>query len=894
MKKVVLFVICAAYLQIIHAQFPMGGGAPGGRTRGAGGPPAIGHFYGRIVDNKSNKGLEAVSVQLLQNKFDSVNKKRIDAVIAGMLTNAHGDFSLENLPLFGQFKLKITGIGYKTIEQSVKFDMKMPTGGGGDGQSPDMSQALAGIDKDLGNIKLEEDAKVLEAVTVTGSKPLIEMGIDRKIINVEKNITATGGTAVDVMRSVPSVNVDIDGNVTMRNAAPQIFVDGRPTTLSLDQIPADAIQSVELITNPSAKYDASGGQAGILNIVLKKNRKAGYNGSIRAGIDSRAKINAGGDINVRQGKINLFANAMYNQRKSKGWGETVIDNFSVNPPYRSLNTNDGIFNGAFGFGRFGLDYFMDNRNTISISQSIVNGDFRFDNTNNYIFDTASKFWQAQTRNTLGKNNFRNYGTQLSFKHIFTKPGKELTADANFNQSKNENKNNIVDQFYSDAAQQSPTFQRKSVIDGGGGNKFFVGQMDYVNPITENTKWEAGIRAQVRNFTSFQRYYDMNGVLQPGQSSDFDYTDYIYAGYATFSQKLKDKFSYQLGLRAESSKYDGEQIGKQRYSNKFPISFFPSVFMTRSFENRQDVQLNYTRRINRPNFFQLMPNVDYTDQIVYSTGNPALTPEFTHSLELSYQKTYGKQNHTFLATLFGKYTTDLIARYQNQNKGRVPQLPDTAMISTWVNASTAWASGLELIFRNNWTKWFEMNVSANIYYSKINGSNVVANLENSRTTWSAKSNNTFKINKGWSIQLSGDYQAKSALPVSTSNSSQGGGRGGFGGGGGGGGFGPGTPSTTQGYINANYGVDLGIRKEFQIKKNTATISANWNDIFRTRRYSSHSESTGFVQDDWRRRDPQIVRVNFSYRFGKFDLSLFKRKNLRGDAEGMQNGMQGIQQ
>ncbi len=228
------------------------------------------------------------------------------------------------------------------------------------------SQILSQVDKDLGNIKMDQDASVLQDVTVTGSKPMIQMGVDRKIFNVEKSITSAGGTAIDVMRNVPSLNVDIDGNVSLRNAAPQIFVDGRPTTLSMDQIPADAIQSVEIITNPSAKYDASGGQSGILNIILKKNRKAGYNGSVRAGVDSRGKFNGGGDINIRQGKLNFFANAMYNQRKSKGWGET--DRLSFSPGLKDLyttQTSKSVFDGAFAFGRFGLDYFIDNRNTIS-------------------------------------------------------------------------------------------------------------------------------------------------------------------------------------------------------------------------------------------------------------------------------------------------------------------------------------------------------------------------------------------------------------------------------------------------------------------------------------------------------------------------------------------------
>lgn len=860
---------------------------PGGGGRGGRQVPSIGHFYGRIIDAKTNKGLDAASVQLVQTKMDTATKKPKDTIIAGMLTRGNGDFSLENLPIFGQFKLTITAIGYKTINQKVSFDLKMSPG-------MDMSQAMAAVDKDLGNIKLEQDAQVLESVTVTASNPLMQMGIDRKIFNVEKNITSAGGSAIDVMRNVPSLNVDIDGNVTLRNAAPQIFVDGRPTTLSLEQIPADAIQSIELITNPSAKYDASGGQSGILNIVLKKNRKAGYSGSVRAGVDSRGKFSGGGDLNVRQGKINFFANGMYNQRKSKSWGEMDRMSEERGQTIQTLQNNKGESNGAFGFGRIGLDYFIDNRNTITLSQSMVDGNFKGDNRTNITTDT---FFQAgafssQYRNTNSKNNFRNYGTQLSFKHVFAKPGKEWTADLTYNQSKNTSNQNINYRYFSDAEQQKPTSSPfLQSTSGGGRNKFFIAQTDYVNPINEKLKWEAGLRAQIRNFESSQ-FNAIDGVPKPSLSNQFEYTDYVYAGYATFSQKLSDKLSYQVGLRAESSNYDGKQIGKDNYSNSFPISLFPSVFLTRSFENRQDLQLNYSRRINRPNFFQLMPNTDFSDPLNYQTGNPDLKPEFTHSLELSYQKTYGEKNHSFLATLFGKYTTDLISRYQSWQQ--LAQSGDSAFVSTWVNASSAYASGLELVFRNNWTKWWEMNFNTNLYYSKIKGDNVVKNLENERTSWFAKMNHTFKVAKGWSIQLSGDYQSRSALPVSTSNSgSGGGGRGGFGGGGGGG-FGGGTPSTTQGYIDANYGVEMGVRKDFQIKKNTASVSINWNDIFRSRRYFVHSEADGFVQDDWRRRDPQVVRINFSYRFGKFDVALFKRKNTRGDQEGMQNGMQGIQQ
>ena len=874
MRKALFFVTTLFLFQFSYSQGPGGGGRQGAQQMN------IGRFYGKVVDSKTNKGMEAVSVQLIQSKFDTISRKLKDSVIAGMFTPKSGNFSFESLPLFANYKLTITAIGFKPVEQKVGFEMK---------RGGDMSQAMAGVDKDLGNIKVEADAQVLESVTVTGSKPLMQMGIDRKIFNVEKNITSAGGTGVDVMRNIPSVNVDIDGNVTLRNSAPQIFVDGRPSTLSLDQIPADAIESVELITNPSAKFDASGGQSGILNIVLKKARKVGYNGGIRAGIDSRARINAGGDINVRQGKVNAFASAMYNQRKSKGWGETDRLNLFENPQTSVFQDNKSVFTGAFAFVRFGLDYFLDNRNTITISQSLVGGDFEFDNRSNIFYDTlnASPLIETQFRNTFGKNKFRNYGTMVSFKHLFAKAGKEWTADINFNKSKNTNFSDIQFRSFTDMNQQNPKSPLNlQEIEGGGRNTFLTLQTDYINPINDNMKWEGGLRAQIRTFESRQLNY-LNGVFNPTISNNFEYSDYVYAAYVTFSQKIKDKFSYQLGLRAESSSYEGEQIGKATYTNEFPLSLFPSVFLTKSIGDKQDIQLNYSRRINRPNFFQLMPNTDFSDPLNYQTGNPNLKPEFTNSLELSYQKTYGEKNNTFLATVFGKYTTDLIARYQSRQK--VGSSDTVAFVSTWINASSAYAAGLELVFRNNLTKWWELNLNTNIYYSKINGSNVVPDLENERTSSFTKLNNTFKIKTGWSIQLSGDYQSKSALPVSTSNS--GGGGGGRGGPGGGGGFGGGPSSTAQGYINANYGVDLGLRKDFKIKTNQASISLNINDIFRTRRYFVHSESVGFIQDEWRRRDPQIVRLNFNYRFGKFDVSLFKRKNMRGESS--DEGMQGVQ-
>ncbi|MEO5650481.1 MAG: carboxypeptidase regulatory-like domain-containing protein, partial [Ginsengibacter sp.] len=252
-----------------------------------------GHFYGKVVDANTNKPLEAASIQLTQNRMDTATKTKRDFVIAALLTDKKGEFNIDKLPVRGSFQILITAIGFAPYHETISFDLK--TAGG------DMSQMMSAVDKDLGNIKMKHDAKQLEGVVVTANKNMLQMNIDRKVFNVDKSLTSVGGTAVDVMKNVPSVNVDIDGNVTLRNASPQIFIDGRPTTLTLEQIPADEIESVEIITNPSAKFDASGGGSGILNIVLKKNRKAGYNGNLRANVDSRLKFGIGADVNVKQG-----------------------------------------------------------------------------------------------------------------------------------------------------------------------------------------------------------------------------------------------------------------------------------------------------------------------------------------------------------------------------------------------------------------------------------------------------------------------------------------------------------------------------------------------------------------------------------------------------------------
>lgn len=857
---------------------------PAGRSGGAGGGNMnIGHFYGKIVDSKTNKGIEGVTVQILGNRFDSATRKNVEAVLNTQITRSNGDFSFENLSVMGKYKLRFSALGYVALEQAVNFDMKMPAGGQG-GQMGGGMAAMA--DKDLGNIKMEPDATDLGNVTVTSTaKPQFEMGIDRKIFNVDKNLVSAGQSATEIMKNIPSLNVDVDGNVTLRNASPTIFIDGRPTTITLDQLPADIIDKVELITNPSAKFDASGGNAGILNIVLKKNKKVGYNGGIRTGIDSRARINLGGDINIRQNKVNAFLSGNFNQRKSITNSMVDRDNTIANAkPSSIFTTGKGTNGGYFGFFRGGLDFLVDNRNTISIAANFNRG--KFDNVNTQKVDsTISNVYTSY--NNIQNNSeslMRNFGTQLSYKHNFAKNGENISADVNFNSSKNNSESYIGTSTYrtDNSLKFQPLLQRTL---GNNSNKFYTLQTDYENPLSDDSRLELGGRVAIRDMANANDQYRYNyGTskyeIVPAVSNRYKFTDRVYAAYASYSFKV-NRFSYQLGLRAESSNYTGtlqktNGADSAQFNVNFPLSLFPSVFITYKVDDRQDLQINYSRRVNRPNFFQLMPFPDFGDPQNVSIGNAALKPEFTNSFEFSYNNAY-KPGSNFLATAFFKYSTNLITRYTYTGKNDFnPSDTNTIFYNSYLNADNSIIYGLELSNKMPVAKWWDLTLSANLFSAKINATLPGQSFNNdSRVSWFVKMNNSFKVAKGLSIQFSGDYQAKTVLPPGGG----GGGRGGMGGGmGGGGPMGGGSQGSAQGYNNPRYGFDLAIRKEWTWKNGqSGSLTLSMNDVFRTQLFESYSESIYFQQISQRRRDPQVLRLNFNYRFGKFDATLFKRKN-----------------
>jgi outer membrane receptor protein involved in Fe transport len=669
--------------------------------------------------------------------------------------------------------------------------------------------------------------------------------------------------------------VDIDGNVTLRNATPTLLIDNRPTTLTLDQIPSDIIDRVEIITNPSAKYDASGGNAGILNIVLKKNKKNGYNGGLRTGIDMRGRITGGGDLNLRSNKINFSASGNLRNNKSI----STIDNYRdilLTPIPNSISTyTDNIGLSAFSFYRAGFDYLIDNRNTFSLFGNIVKGDF--ENASTQTIDSI--FNGVNRDNNIALNNnsifsFLNKGAQASFKHLFAEAGHDLSADFNYNESTNDN-NSLIN---------STIINQRTI--GSGYNKNYTSNIDYERLLKNDVKFEAGIR--VNNRSEFNaRDQFRNEILVNSISNQLKYNEQVLAAYTNLGGK-KDNLSYQLGFRVENREYTVNVLNKQGQDSleskiKLPISLFPSAFISYKLSDKNDVQLNYSKRINAPNSFQLQPFADYSDPLNISVGNPKLKPQFTHSFEAAYNSVY-KKGSNLLVTAYYKYSTDLITNYIYKDINPINN--DSAFYSSYINANTSKVFGLEISNKTAITKWWDLNLSFNLFKSEINSTIIGQDVNNNLTSWFSKMNNNFKLVQGLSLQFSGQYQAKTILPPGGNSGGGGGGRGG--GGFGGGGFG-GPQSTAQGYNLPNYEFDLAIRKDWTLKGGkTASLTFSVSDVFKTRVIQTYSESLYFTQNVTRTRDQQFFRLNFSYRFGKFDVNLLKRKSSKSeDGGGMDN-------
>ncbi|ANI89467.1 hypothetical protein A9P82_09280 [Arachidicoccus ginsenosidimutans] len=833
-----------------------------------------GIISGIVLDSATKQPVESATVFVFTEVKDSASGSTKKLLAGNAVSKKDGKFEISNLTSPAKLNIQISVVGKETFERTVVL-------------------TRANNEQNIGNILLQSTEGNLKTVVVNGTatKPFFEMGTDRKIFNVSQSLVSTGQTAQEVMAQIPSVNVDIDGNVTVRGAAPQIYVDGMPTQLTLDQIPSDLIDKVELITNPSAKFDASTGGGGIINIVLKKNNTTGYNGGLNAGSDTRGSYNFGGDLNVRMGKWNIFATANHRSRNSKQTSHSERDFYDNGMPTGNSiyqRSDDNKNTGSFTFANLGAKYSFNKSNNVTLSGNYVKG--TFDGNNPQLIDSIFADEPEVYGNLLSKSSFgfKNFQGDFKYQHNFSKDGDHnILFDVNYSHATSHNFTSTTSSTFTD-----PDFQNQYLPDvlrnitGNGPHKNLVFQADYANPITKNTKLEAGIRGQIEQVASTSlQYTDSTGTatnlisdeyLDPLASSKYSYKNQVYAAYGIFSSKVGEKLSYELGMRVESSNYKGTQYTipanvATPFKVKYGAELFPSAFATYNLTDKQNLQANYSRKVNRPNFFQLLPVYNYSDPYNIQVGNPDLKPEFTSMYELSYDNSYGNRSN-FMASAYYRHSSDLIVSYQYKQG-------DT-FLNTYANAASSQTYGLELTDMMTIAKIWDMNANFNLFNSLIKNIDSTGGGQNQRVSWFAKMNNNIKLPAGFTFELSGQYNAKTVLPNNSGN---------------GHGWGNSNIGTAQGYIASHFDVDAAIKKDWKWGKgNTLSFTAAISDIFATNKTESYSVTSYMVQNNYRLRQPRVVRFTLSYRFGKLDTNLFKKRNNQQpqDNGGDDGGFMGI--
>ncbi len=481
-------------------------------------------------------------------------------------------------------------------------------------------------------------------------------------------------------------------------------------------------------------------------------------------MDRLGAVNGGADFNARQGKVNFFGSLNINQRKSNTEGSVNRLNISDTPRTLINQINDDLSKGRFIFARAGVDYFFTNRTTLSLAGFRINAKFKPNElisiATDSLYDTGT-IKSYSERTSPGDRAFNGRGLALGMKHLFPKEGEEWTADANYFSGDRSNSNFYNTNYFTNGAGSTVSRNLMQKILSAGSDQNLILQTDYVKPISTKSKLEAGMRAQLRKFKNSNSnfYFDNSAddyVLLPSTTSNYINTDNVYAAYLSWTSSIKN-FGYKIGLRAESSTYEGELTEtKQKFSNEYPISLFPSVFLSQKLNETDALQASFTRRINRPNFFQLIPFADYADELNITQGNPDLVPEFTSSLEMSYSKTFNK-NHNFLASIYYKKTDDLITRYLVQ--GQNPFTNKPAIINTYINAASSESYGSELTSQNFLTKWLDITTNVNIYNATISTDQTG---KNSLWSWFGKFNSNFKLPSNFNMQLSATYQSKTNL------------------------------------------------------------------------------------------------------------------------------------
>lgn len=828
MVKVKIKVLLIAGVLVCLSPAVMGQNVTGGRIEGI------------VIDGELGGPLGYVTVQ--------VKEKGSSKILKGAVTGDDGNYRIEGLKK-GDYVVTYSYVGYAEINKPISIKNE--------------GQILR-----LGELVLEEDANQLSEVEVVGQKPQMRFEIDRKVFDATQDIASEGGSASDLLANIPSVEVDNEGTVSLRgNSSVTIWINGKASGLTsdnqsdiLEMMPASDIKQVEVITNPSAKYSPEG-TAGIINIVLKDDRQPGYYGSVKVGADTNGGYQASGNINYSSSKWDAYANINYRKRKDEGGGVTSRENIEE-ATFLDQHTSTDRQNHNW-FGRFGVTWHITKVDDLAFNTTLMTGGGDDDEAIHYLStDSEGSTIYTSDRSTYGDSDMKMYNLELNYVHKFSDKS-NIDVTLSHNRWKND-RMDIYEQTteYTDPTQsESPVYQTQNTnID----DKTWEVQADYSNRLSDKFKLEAGYKGTFqRNASPVDTY---TGTTAEDMEQDqtlynrFLYNQDIHALYLTFGGKWGN-LSYQAGVRGEywqvdthSLDYDQEFNGEpsEKYEKDY-FKLFPSAFISYALPNDNEIQINYTRRLRRPWGGQLNSFRDISDASNISFGNPELTPEYSHSFELNYIKSW-ESGHTLSLSGYYRSTDDVMQRISYLSS------EENVMYSTYENISRSQSSGMEIVGKDRLFTILDLTTTVNLYYSKLNGFSYLPEGAESEVTsdtdesfsWSARMIANFSLPWGITFQARGNYTSRRLV--------------------------------SQGHRKPNYSVDLGLRKSFM--KDKLTLSINVRDLLESRKFRTITSSSSFWQDSENWRSGRRIGFTLTYNFGNMNKN--KNRRSQGDQDYDGNG------
>jgi len=770
---------------------------------------AKGKIVGVVIENKSEIPMEFANIAI----YDLADS----SLITGGITNDKGEFEIPDVG-FGEYFLEANFIGFdKSTVEKITLDRQNRI-------------------SNVGEITLSPSAVALDAVNVVADKAAVEYKLDKKVVNVSQVISAIGGTAVDVLENTPSVQVDIEGNVSLRGSGNfTVLIDGRPSVLSgsdaLRQIPSSAIENIEIITNPSAKYEPDG-TAGIINLVMKKNSMNGLNGIVNASIGSGDKYRGDFMFNYRMEKVNFFLGADWRDETNYGSMHSKRETY-YNDTTEYLNM-DGSRNGIRGGNAIkgGTDIYLTDHTTLTLSGEVGNskrsneGDGK---TENFTVPASYHIYSVSEEVSDRENDF--YTLNMNFQHKFNDKGHRLEASA-FYSNETGTDNEIEGELRADAdyIPSNEYLSRVSTLETEDEQDIRL-KLDYTNPFSEDGQFEAGFQSRMESDDEeldFRDYDQESGewIINDDYSSGTNFQRDIHAAYGTFSNKIGN-LQYMGGLRGELTSREIKNTKAEKPSSLNRFDLFPTAHLSYPLSEKADITSSYSRRINRPSGRDLDPTPNYYSRYAIRFGNPDLKPEYTNSYEIGMLKRFG-EGRSFVSTdLFRRVTNNKIDRTTEQGE-------DGVFYYYTDNFDKDYATGVEVTGNFAYKKWLILNASANVFHYRITGDINGESIDRESTNWGGRMNTTFKLAENSRFQVTAFFRGPSV--------------------------------SAQGESKAMFFSNLSYRHEFMDKKLSATLSLR--DPLGTARFERESYNTTFYNSFRWEREPRVVMLTLSYKINNF--------------------------